>query len=190
MFCAKCGKEIKEGMKHCPFCGEIVKKENTSKAAVSSDEKKKLKKTKIILIIIALLLIGGMYNAVTENEGGNSVLIGEWDLAGMGLEGLGYSSSLPPNLKDGYYVKFFKNGTYELRVSETKLKGTWSEDAAIAQKAKYTGSIWGGRVKLTGANSSIQPGIIIVSEDSFNTYEGSYFLVYMTDDGITYVFTK
>ncbi len=73
MFCTKCGKEIKEGMKHCPFCGEIVKKGNTAKAAVSSDEKKKLKKTKIILIIIALLLIGGLYNAVTENEGGKSL---------------------------------------------------------------------------------------------------------------------
>ncbi|MCI9179253.1 MAG: zinc ribbon domain-containing protein [Lachnospiraceae bacterium] len=73
MFCTKCGKEIKEGMKHCPFCGEIVKKGNTAKAAVSSNEKKKLKKTKIILIIIALLLIGGLYNAVTENEGGKSL---------------------------------------------------------------------------------------------------------------------
>ena len=73
MFCTKCGKEIKEGMKHCPFCGEIVKKGNTAKAVVSSNEKKKLKKTKIILIIIALLLIGGLYNAVTENEGGKSL---------------------------------------------------------------------------------------------------------------------
>lgn len=71
MFCTKCGKEIKEGMKHCPFCGEIVQKGNTAKAAVSSDAKK-LKKMKIILIIIALLLLGGMYNAVTENKGGNS----------------------------------------------------------------------------------------------------------------------
>lgn len=32
-----------------------------------------MKKTKIILIIIALLLIGGLYNAVTENEGGKSL---------------------------------------------------------------------------------------------------------------------
>ena len=46
MFCTKCGKEIKEGMKHCPFCGEIVKKGNTAKAAVSSNEKKKFEKNK------------------------------------------------------------------------------------------------------------------------------------------------
>ena len=71
MFCTKCGKEIKEGMKRCPFCGEIVQKGNTAKAAVSSDAKKS-KKIKIIRIIIARLLIGGMYNAVTENEGGKS----------------------------------------------------------------------------------------------------------------------
>lgn len=72
MFCTKCGKEIKEGMKHCPFCGEIIQKGNTTKAAVSSDAKKP-KKMKVVLIIIALLLIGGMYNAITENTGGKSL---------------------------------------------------------------------------------------------------------------------
>lgn len=71
MFCTKCGKEIKEGMKHCPFCGEIVQKGSTAKAAVS--DAKKPKKMKVILIIIALLLIGGMYNAITENTGGKSL---------------------------------------------------------------------------------------------------------------------
>lgn len=146
MFCTKCGKEIKEGMKHCPFCGEIVKKGNTAKAAVSSDEKKKLKKLKIILIIIALLLIGGMYNAVTENEGGNSVLIGEW-------KDIDNSESS---------IKFSKNGTFVIQSNgKTTQSGKWYEDTEY-NKRKEKGYLWCGTIIADKGIYASVPGDIMI----------------------------
>ena len=144
MFCTKCGKEIKEGMKHCPFCGEIVKKGNTAKAAVFSDEKKKLKKTKIVLIIIALLLIGGLYNAVDENTGGNSVLIGEW----KDIDNSEYS------------IKFSKNGTFVIQSNgKTTQSGKWYEDT---ESNKGKGCLWRGTAIVDKGMYASVPGYMLI----------------------------
>lgn len=187
MFCTKCGKEIKEGMKHCPFCGEIVQKGNTAKAAVSSDAKK-LKKIKIILIIIALLLIGGLYNAITENKGGNSVLIGEWHWTHIDVTGRGQVNAVSPERNKKYYVKFFKNGTFEQYLNEGgKLKGTWSDDPEVAKTADAGGYIWAGRIELTGTDGSVQSGIAIIRPPVFNEESCSLILMY---NDLTYIFSK
>ena len=46
MFCEKCGKEIKDNVKFCPFCGNKVSEKVESRQAVQKQTSKETKKKK------------------------------------------------------------------------------------------------------------------------------------------------
>lgn len=74
MFCQKCGKQIREGSRFCPYCGEknVSGTGTQSQAVPATKEKKKRKKKKtpVVIIAMAVLLVLGI---VIFSGGGSSI---------------------------------------------------------------------------------------------------------------------
>ena len=56
MFCGKCGKQIADGIKFCPNCGEQIEQTDSRKLAEKSEKGKK-KKTGIFIVIAFVMII-------------------------------------------------------------------------------------------------------------------------------------
>ena len=117
MYCSKCGKEVKDGVKFCPYCGancndtaetevdyntQENSSNNSSKSVKHNKQNKKGKKTGIIIGVIALFLVLGIVGFVIFGQPVKGYLkdidkyieTGEYDKA---IEVL---SDVPDKLKD------------------------------------------------------------------------------------------
>ncbi len=90
MFCSKCGKEIRDGMKFCTYCGAAVSGRGSvtvSDQSRMSAARKKKKTAMIAVIIILVFLIFGVAAAAIWLLIGNE--------AGVGTEGKKESATSP-----------------------------------------------------------------------------------------------
>jgi uncharacterized membrane protein YvbJ len=81
MFCPKCGKEIPDGSKFCPYCGyQIAKVKGEERVQTIELTSKRLKKQllySVALIIVGLILVGsGKPGSATQYFGGFVIFIG------------------------------------------------------------------------------------------------------------------
>ena len=69
MFCEKCGKEIKDNVKFCPFCGNKVSEKVESRQAVQKQTSKETKKKKWLWMVgVAVILAAGGGIALGLNQ--------------------------------------------------------------------------------------------------------------------------
>ncbi len=74
MFCIKCGKQIDDNSKFCPYCGEITTPESNVLESANLFEKKSHKKTEwksnliLIIIAVAVCILGAVIFTAIDNK--------------------------------------------------------------------------------------------------------------------------
>lgn len=155
MFCANCGKELKEGVKFCIHCGKATVEDNvTEKIEESYDlevNKTKKSSTKIViigLILVMVLLIGGIYYAEAvwgpNAQYKNALALiedEEYEEAITILKTLGDYEDAKEQIKLAKYSQattYFENGDYKNAVPLLNELGEYSNAKEIKREVIRT----------------------------------------------------
>lgn len=191
MFCNKCGKEIEDGAKSCPNCGENFVQTS------QKTEKKKKKKVGCICGLVIIIAMIAMIAVIIGSDDGSTTATSDIETSTSQTEKKDYPVIYEDNYVKVSYIKVFSDETVDqyvegvaylqLRV-ENKSKQTFTVSmtkAAINGMSTTIGS--GLPMTILPGNSSEQPFILFTKNTGVSNaddIEKLQFSLYLFDENI------